>query len=86
MKIDIDPQTEANLKALAASGNVAPEDLAAAILAHSMQVKDSYWQERAEDMAAIAQYRQTGKGISQQDMNTKMDGMIANLQKVASQG
>jgi len=86
MKIDIDPQTEANLKALAASGNITPEMLAADMLAQQTQDRKQaqYWRERTEDMAAIQRYKETKRCITQDDMFQKMDNMIEEAQDLAN--
>lgn len=86
MKIDIDPQTEANLKELAASGNIAPEILAAEMLAQQTQDRKQaqYWRERTEDMAAIQRYKETKQCIAEDDMFQKMDNMIEEAQDLAN--
>ncbi len=85
MKINIDAQTETRLKEIAACGNSSPETLAAEILAQQIQDKEQavYWRERAEDMAAIQRYRETGQCVSQEAMTAKMDKMIEEARTLA---
>ncbi|MEE8058486.1 MAG: hypothetical protein V3T17_11720 [Pseudomonadales bacterium] len=82
MKIEIDQQTQSHLEDIAASGNVSPEAIAAQILTQQTEdpIQVRYWRERAEDMAAIQRYKETGECITQEAMNTKMNGMIKEAQ------
>ena len=85
MKVQLDPQTEADLREIAAHGNSSPEILLANMAQQQTQDRKQarYWRERQEDMAAIECYRQTGKHISQEAMNLKLDGMIEKTRILA---
>ena len=85
MKVQLDSQTEANLREIATYGNGSPEALLATIAQQQTQDRKQarYWRERQEDMAAIERYRQTGKYIDQEAMNLKLDGMIEKVRALA---
>ena len=85
MKVQLDPQTEANLREIATHGNNSPETLLASIAQQQTQDRKQarYWRERQEDMAAIERYRQTGKHISHEAMNAKIDSMIEKARVLA---
>ncbi len=87
MKVDIDPQTESRLREIAACGNASPEALAAEILAAQIQDRGQarYWQERAEDMAALEAMKK-GEYISQEEMFAKLDQMAIEARKLAENG
>ena len=86
MKVQLDPQTEANLREIATYGNASPEALLATMAQQQTQDRKQarYWRERQEDIAAIERYRQTGKHISHEAMNAKIDNMIEEVQTLAA--
>ena len=85
MKIELDRQTEANLREIATYGNTSPEALLATMVQQQTQDRKQarYWRERQEDMAAIERYRQTGKHISCEVMNAKIDSMVEEARALA---
>ena len=85
MKVELDPQTEANLRAIATYGNCSPEALLAIMAQQQTQdpKQARYWRERQEDMAAIERYRQTGQHISHEAMNAKIDSMVEEARALA---
>ena len=55
MKVELDPQTEANLREIATYGNTSPETLLATMVQQQTQDRKQarYWRERQEDMAVV---------------------------------
>ena len=86
MKVQLDPQTEANIREIAAHGNNSPEALLATMAQQQTQDRKQarYWRERQEDMAAIEHYRRTGEKISHEAMNIKLDAMIEEVRILAA--
>ena len=86
MKVQLDPQTEANLREIATHGNGSPEALLATMAQQQTQDRKQarYWRERQEDMAAIERYRQTGRHISHEVMNAKIDSMVEKARVLAA--